>query len=124
MSEEYMKKPCAQCPFRSDVKPFLTTPRAEELAYAAQNPYQSFPCHKTTESVEDDYGDDERVRTENSKECAGFLTLMSCELGKTPYDDDGFKPAYEIVYSDSYEMIDAYEIENERKINHAKRTSN
>jgi hypothetical protein len=115
MSEEFMKKPCAHCPFRNDVKPYLTTERAEELAYAAQNPYSSFPCHKTTEYEEDDNGEGEMVATENSKQCAGFLTLRSCENGETDYDDQGFVPSFEVCYSDSYEMIDAYEQANEKQ---------
>jgi hypothetical protein len=113
MSEEFMKKPCAHCPFRHDVKPFLTNERAEELAYHATNPYNSFPCHKTTEESEDDEGYGEMLVTERSKECAGFLTLMECETGKVMYE--GFKPDYENCYTDVYEMIDAYQEENGRR---------
>lgn len=64
-----MKAPCKHCPFRSDVKPYLTPHRREELAYAAQNPYNSFPCHKTTVSDEEFGGEGEgMVATEESKE--------------------------------------------------------
>jgi hypothetical protein len=109
MSEDFMKKPCAQCPYRRDVKPFLTNARAEELAYHATNPYNSFPCHKTTEADED--GDSgEMFVTEDSKECAGFLTLMASETGKIP---KGFEPDYEGCYNESYEMVAAYEEANE-----------
>ena len=101
----YMKQPCKHCPFRRDVKPFLTPERGEELAYHAQSPYNSFPCHKTTVSDEE-YGGEgyEMVVTENSKECAGFITLqinsgMSCPDGFTPSED---------VYGDTDEMIYAY----------------
>ena len=103
--EYYMKQPCKHCPYRRDVKPFLTAERGEELAYHAQNPYNSFSCHKTTVSDEEFGGEgDEMVCTENSKECAGFMTLqinegMDCPEGFTPSED---------VYSDVYEMIDAY----------------
>lgn len=100
-----MKKPCQHCPFRRDVKPFLRTARAEEIAYAATNPYNSFPCHKTTEADEDG---SEMLETENSKQCAGFLTLMANEHGSTPYDSDGFEPDFEGCYNEVYEMIDTY----------------
>lgn len=101
----FMKKPCEHCPFRSDVKPFLHPERGADLAFLATNPYSSFPCHKTT--VEDENSDEgEMLCTENTKECAGFITLQINEGMDIP---EGFTPAYEIVYSDSYEMIDAYE---------------
>lgn len=101
----YMKKPCEHCPYRNDVRPFLHPSRGEELAFHAQNPYNSFPCHKTTESDEESE-EGEMLVTEKSKECAGFMTLQ-CQNGmKAP---EGFEPAWEIVYTDSYEMADAYE---------------
>lgn len=103
--EDFMKHPCKHCPFRNDVTPFLHPERAEELAYASENPYSSFPCHKTTES--DDEGDNSYA-TENSKECAGFLTLRAQSGENIP---KGFKPSWEICYSDPYEMADAYEIQ-------------
>lgn len=101
----YMKQPCIHCPFRYDVKPFLTAERGEELAYHAENPYNSFPCHKTTEC--DDDGD--TYAGEESKECAGFMAMQhfitGCEL------PDGFEPS-DKVYTDTWEMIDAYEEAN------------
>jgi hypothetical protein len=104
---DYMKKPCQHCPFRRDVKPYLRTERAEELAYAATNPYNTFPCHKTTEDDEEGDGS-ERLVTENTKECAGFLTLMANECGKTMYDQDGFVPDFVGCYNEAYEMVEAY----------------
>lgn len=106
---DFMKKPCAHCPYRNDVRPFLTPERGEELAYHAQNPYNSFPCHKTTEyneDYDDEYGEDDMLVTENSKECAGFLTLKCQEGMDAP---EGFEPAWDIVYMDVYEMMDAYD---------------
>jgi len=107
----FIKKPCPQCPYRHDIKPFLTAERGEELAFAPQNPFNTFPCHKTTE--EDEEG--ETYTGERSKECAGFLTLRANELGEDEvYEcaEEGFKPSYELVYGDSYEMADAYEEAN------------
>ena len=98
----YSKKPCQQCPFRHDVKPFLTPERGEELAFTAQNLWATFPCHKTTDS-----DDDGTYCTASTKECAGFLTLRANELGEE-YMPEGFKPSYDVVYSESYELVDSY----------------
>jgi len=105
--EEFMSSPCKHCPFRRDVKPFLHPNRATEIAYATQNPYNSFPCHKTTEEDEDS---DEGVLlvTENSKECAGFLTLRANSGERIP---KGFEPAWSICYEDPFEMSQTYEDE-------------
>ena len=99
---EYMEKPCQHCPYRTDVKPFLTPERGEELAYITTNKYSSFPCHKTTEH--DDDGNGYAVST--SKQCAGFLTLQA-QNGEETYED--FKPSWEMVYIDPGEMAWAYE---------------
>jgi hypothetical protein len=104
---DFMKKPCEHCPFRHDVKPFLRPSRGEELAYHATNPYNSFPCHKTTVSADDDEGNMMCVGT--TKECAGFMTLQINEGMDIP---EGFTPATDLVYSDIYEMIDAYQNQN------------
>lgn len=102
-----MKAPCQHCPFRIDVHPFLHPDRAYEIAAAAENPYSDFPCHKTTESVEDDDGSGEMMRVESSKECAGFLTLRA-RLTSDGVPKD-FKPAWDLVYEDADHMYDAYE---------------
>lgn len=104
MSEEFMKVPCIHCPYRRDVKPYLTPERGEELAYAPQNPYNTFACHKTTEP-DDDSEDGEMLVTEHSKECAGFLTLRAQEGEDVP---EGFEPSWNLCYTDGYEMADAY----------------
>lgn len=105
MPVEYMKEPCKHCPFRNDVTPFLHPDRAADLAYSAQNPYSDFPCHKTTEPDEDG---DEMLRTERSKECAGFLTLRAQAGEDVP---NGFVPSWDICYIDEFDMIQAYEHE-------------
>jgi hypothetical protein len=102
---DFMKKPCEHCPYREDIKPFLHPERGSELAFAAQNRYQSFPCHKTTES--DDEGMECQV-VAHTKVCAGFLSLQHNENGRTAYDEDGFEPS-PLVYETSYDMSDAYE---------------
>lgn len=99
-----MKTPCKHCPYRHDVKPFVTQERHEELAYHASNPYNSFPCHKTTE-YDDDTDDMEVVET--SKECAGFMALQHFENGnRLP---DGFIPS-DTVYGCIDDMIYNYDL--------------
>ena len=39
---------------------------------------------------------------------AGFLTLMASECGEN-HMPEGFEPAYELVYSEAYDMAAAYE---------------
>jgi len=101
----FMQKPCKHCPFRRDVKPFLSAERGEELAILTTNPYNSFSCHKTTVSDEDSE-DGEMIVTEDSLECAGFLSMQINEGAIRP---DGFEVS-DLVYEDYCEMIDAYQI--------------
>jgi hypothetical protein len=103
----FIKKPCKNCPYRKDVKPYLTPERGEELAYHTQNPYNSFPCHKTTEFDEDDFGN-EYVSNE-PKECAGFMTM---QIGEGMDCPECFTPSWELVYGDVYQMIDNYSEDN------------
>lgn len=105
MSNVFMKEPCEHCPYRRDVKPFLTPQRGEELAYHVRNPYNTFHCHKTLA-----HDDEDTFVAENSKLCAGFLSLQHNELGKTIYDEGGFIPSNK-AYSDINEMADAYEVQ-------------
>ena len=110
MSSEksYMKKPCKHCPFRMDVTPFLHPERAADIAYNASNKYGSFPCHKTTEADDSEYADGEMMAVETTKECAGHLTMQFNENGSTFYDNEGFKPSFDLVYSEPWDMIEAY----------------
>lgn len=106
MEKDFIKTPCQHCPFRKDVKPFLHPKRGEEIAYHAQNPYNSFSCHKTTVSDEEFGGEGTMmVSTEESKECAGFLTLQINEgVIECP---EGFT-ASENIYESSADMAEAY----------------
>lgn len=83
-----MKKPCANCPFRSDVKPFLHPARAVEIANA-----DSFVCHKTLGPA-DDEGDGTIVSS--SQECAGWQML------------NGMLPKADNVYANKARMATAY----------------
>lgn len=91
---DFVKKPCKHCPYRNDVKPYLTLERTEELAYLPSNPYNDFLCHKTIEY--DGYEDHQGRSTgdfEKSKTCAGFLTLRAQDGEDVP---EGFEPSWEI----------------------------
>lgn len=105
----FVKKPCDQCPFRTDVKPFLHPKRAQEIAFSARNRFSDFPCHKTFNHVEEgEWEHDDRIEGINGNQpltCAGFLSLRAHEGFQTP---DGFEPS-ELCYTDTYEMIEAYE---------------
>ena len=101
-----MKTPCKHCPYRHDVTPYLTNERAEELAYLPQNRYNTFSCHKTTEYDEEE---DDMMATQDSLECAGFLTLRAQTGEEVP---EGFEPAWDLCYTDDLDMIQAYEQEN------------
>lgn len=106
---DFVKKPCSNCPFRRDVRPYLTPERAREIAYAAANQYNDFPCHKTIkyDGDEDDYGrptgDFSRAKT-----CAGFLT-MRAQISGVEIDD--FDGAYDACYESPLEMVMAYSAE-------------
>lgn len=63
-----VKRPCAHCPFRSDIRPYLRQQRAAEIAHSLRDCDQSFSCHETTH----------RDRSEESF-CAGALILLERE---------------------------------------------
>lgn len=108
--------PCPQCPFRNDIKPFITPERADEIASTDGE----FPCHKTTVLGDENDEEGDMVVTPESQHCAGFLILREkmeqpsqmmriCErLGL--YDRSKLDMAAP-VYDDLDEMLDAHEIE-------------
>lgn len=65
-----LKTPCAQCPFREDVKGFITAGRAKDICESLLNG-QSFPCHKTLKQEEDGL-----VETSKSEHCAGAMIFL------------------------------------------------
>ncbi len=99
----FMKAPCVTCPFRRDVRPFLRVERAAQISESTWNPYNEFTCHKTLEYDEDA---DERIVGKNGKTCHGFLAMQVSDGGKNA--PEGFVDSG-LTYSDSYEMIAAYE---------------
>jgi hypothetical protein len=68
----YLKKPCANCPFRTDIKPFLTQSRAQEICTSLIDHQQTFPCHKTL-----DYSNHSRGKeTDKTQHCAGSMIML------------------------------------------------
>jgi hypothetical protein len=68
-----MKTPCAHCPFRKDIAPYLTSARVREIEDSLVR--SEFPCHKTTEHNDDG----QYVSTRDEIHCAGALILMEKE---------------------------------------------
>lgn len=67
-----LTSPCPQCPFRTDIKPFLTRPRAKEIADGLLHQQATFACHKTTEHNDDG----EHVLRDSEQHCAGALIVL------------------------------------------------
>ena len=74
--------PCANCPFRTDVKPYITVARVREILTSEGE----FHCHKTIEVGEHIDEEDETwgevVNDKNAQVCAGFLICL--EHDETP----------------------------------------
>ena len=60
-----LTQPCANCPFRTDVRPYLTKNRAKEIAHAITEQQRTFTCHKTLKLDEED-----------RQHCGGALILL------------------------------------------------
>jgi len=63
-----MTKPCKDCPFRTDVTPYLTPARAEEICDAITRQQMTFSCHETTGIKRPNKGEEEH--------CAGALIML------------------------------------------------
>ncbi len=74
-----MITPCSSCPFRTDIRPYLRTDRAQEIADSLAQ--VEFPCHKTVEHDDDD-DSDFHVPGPNELHCAGVLIVL--ELSEQP----------------------------------------
>jgi len=67
-----LKKPCAKCPFRTDVTPYLMPERAGEIADALLNG-NTFSCHETNSNYADSDG---TIETQDSQHCAGAMIML------------------------------------------------
>lgn len=76
MADYGLITPCANCPFRSDVRPYITAGRAKEILTSQGE----FHCHKTVELGEPIEDDDETwgevLEDKNAQVCAGFLICL------------------------------------------------
>ena len=74
-----MKRPCTNCPFRTDEAGirFFNQDRALEIWMSGY--FLGFPCHKAAEYVDSDNDDGRRAgyhMGEDSQHCAGFTVMM------------------------------------------------
>lgn len=70
-----LKRPCANCPFRTDIPAFLTKGRARQIMDGLVHEQGTFVCHKTT--VHDEESDDgEMLAVRKSEHCAGAMILL------------------------------------------------
>jgi hypothetical protein len=70
-----LKRPCGNCPFRSDRAPFLDRDRAQDIADSLEAD-ASFHCHKTNNFDTEDGAPEITV---SSKHCAGAMITMERE---------------------------------------------
>jgi hypothetical protein len=75
-----MTTPCNNCPFRTDVKPYIRPERVIEIRDTMMKDQSSFPCHKTTDLDEDTQ---ERLNTSGEQQCAGALIILEKNGGST-----------------------------------------
>lgn len=68
-----LKAPCLDCPFRSDIRPYLRRARAEQIVRDLER--MTFACHETVHCPQPR---DKRSRfsDRNQHHCAGALILM------------------------------------------------
>ena len=76
-----MRAPCAKCPFRTDIRPFLTPGRAREIATALTALDQTFQCHETVDydRATDEDGDvcpAAAARSPKAQHCAGAMIML------------------------------------------------
>lgn len=95
-----MKTPCKNCPFRKDVRPFLTPQRGLQLALLTRYRDGVFHCHETCDY--DNADEDGQPSTENATLCKGFAILRAQESGNRFVKPD------ETVYRSMADMIAAY----------------
>lgn len=64
-----IKRPCADCPFRTDCNPFLR--RAPEIRRQMRDDHFWFACHETTGAK-----GGRRVKPANQSHCAGLMGVL------------------------------------------------
>lgn len=71
-----LKRPCRDCPFRTDSPRFLTDSRYGQIAKALLDQGESFTCHKTLES---DRESGELAIGASSRHCAGAMIWLQAQ---------------------------------------------
>ncbi len=69
-----LTRPCAKCPFRTDIPGYLRADRVEEIAMSLVS--SEFPCHETTRDDDDDGCGETYTPKGGEVHCAGALILM------------------------------------------------
>jgi hypothetical protein len=72
-----LTSPCDNCPFRSDVKPYIRAARVREIERSLVR--SEFPCHKTMKHEDDGEEGSVYVPSGGEIHCAGALILMEKE---------------------------------------------
>lgn len=122
MSRDFfrMKTPCKGCPFRTDVRPYISADRVREIFAAIIDRDNHFSCHKTVDYSHEDSEGETVPQTCHSSVCAGAAILqekigrpsvmvrMGYALKSIPLDHlDKAAP----VYDSPEDMLRAYERE-------------
>lgn len=71
-----LKRPCKDCPFRTDIHPYLNADRVREITDALMTGNSTFACHETTEYNEEE-GD--MASTKDSSHCAGAMIFLEVQ---------------------------------------------
>lgn len=77
-----LTRPCAKCPFRTDIQPYLTAARVSEIEQSLER--GEFSCHETLEEDcwhDDDEGNETYSPSGEEEHCAGALILLE-KLGR------------------------------------------
>ncbi len=72
-----INRPCARCPFRTDIHPYLNEERAEEISDSLRAGAE-FPCHATLDYETDDM---EPERADRTSFCAGAMIVLEQSEG-------------------------------------------
>lgn len=74
-----LRRPCHDCPFRTDIEFPLTVGRVEEILHAILYEDRTFACHNTTrdgEWSETEEGEQEYLSAGNEQHCVGALLMV------------------------------------------------
>jgi hypothetical protein len=67
-----LRKPCNNCPFRTDIVFTLAQARVEQIVHAITELDQTFACHKHLKNDDDGFN----IPHKNDQHCAGAMILL------------------------------------------------